>query len=84
MKKIFTLSLSLATSLFAISTLNAQTWGSSGNDAICVTGSNTRIVVEEYGPVWIGDGTGTLKYPAVLLYVDGYLKAREVVVNMDD
>lgn len=67
---------------FSSVALNAQTWGSSGNDATCVTGGNTRITVKEGGPVWVGDGTGTQKLTAVLLYVDGHLKAREIVVDM--
>jgi hypothetical protein len=65
--------------------LNAQTWTTNGSSAICKTnGNNVRITVKRDGSVWIGDSTGTQKSSSTLLYVDGTMKSREIIVNMSN
>jgi hypothetical protein len=72
----------IALVLFACGDLKAQSWIPSGSDAICTNGGATRIVVKSNGTVWIGDGSGTQKASSTILFVDGHMKAREVIVNM--
>lgn len=62
--------------------VNAQTWTSSGTDAVCTNGGSTRLVIKNDGTVWVGNGTGTQKISSVILNVDGHMRAREVIVNM--
>lgn len=70
--------------VFTAMNLNAQTWGSSGTNATCTNGGATRLVVKNDGTVWVGDGSGTQKSSTVILNVDGHMRAREVIINMQN
>lgn len=84
MKCLFNLLLASACLCIAAS-LQAQTWTTNGTSAICKTnGNNIRITVKKAGSVWIGDSTGTQKSTSYLLYVDGKVRAREVVIDLDN
>ncbi len=80
MKQIKKMALVILVSIAA--SVEAQTWGSSGTDATCTNGGATRIVVNDDGTVWIGDGSGTQKSTSTILFVDGKMRAREVIINM--
>ena len=75
----------IALVLFATNTLKAQVWtttGGTGTDAICTNGGATRFVVKNNGTVWVGNGVGNQKKDSTIFFVDGHMKAREVIVNM--
>lgn len=63
----------------------SQSWTTNGSSAICKTnGNNVRITVKRNGEVWIGDTSGTQKSSSTFLYVDGKVRAREILVDLNN
>lgn len=73
--------LAIVAIVLAAATAQAQSWTTSGTNAVCTNGG-TRFVIKNDGTVWVGDASGTQKSTSVLFFVDAKMKAREVVVNM--
>jgi hypothetical protein len=79
------LKITLAVCIAAVSlNLGAQSWTTSGSNAVCTNGGATRLVVKNDGSIWVGNGTGVQKSSSVLFNVDGHMRAREVIVNMQN